>query len=258
MKISRRDARSPTLSKEAARTVAVFLCAGLFVGPGVQSAAAGPVARQTYTLSEFDTVRLEAPLEVVIATGKGVSAYGTGDRDTLDQLDLQINSRTLVIRLRNSMMLGGSGGKVRLPTRITLTTGELHRITVQGAGNLTADALKGPHVTASLNGSGRLVVAHVDTDRIDTVLIGSGTVTLAGKTLDLMATVSGSGRLDASALDAQRVRAETEGSIEARLSAREEAIATSNGSGELVITGKTKCTVRKTGSASVTCGGAVY
>ncbi|MET0365507.1 MAG: DUF2807 domain-containing protein [Sphingobium sp.] len=226
---------------------------------GVQAAtAAPPPARQSYSISDFDTIRLEAPVEVSIVTGKGVSATGTGDRDTLDALSLEINSRTLVIRMRNRMAMGGSGGKARLPTRIALTTGAVQRATLLGAGNLSIDSLKGARVNATLSGAGRLTVARVEADRLDVGQAGSGTLTLAGSTLELVASMSGSGRLDAAALDARRVRIDTEGSIDAQLAAREEATATANGTGQIAIAGKPTCTVRKTGSASITCGAMTY
>ncbi|MFT3964345.1 MAG: DUF2807 domain-containing protein [Sphingobium sp.] len=224
--------------------------------PGVL--AAPPAARQSYSISDFDTIRLEAPVEVAITTGKGASATGTGDRETLDMLNLEMNSRTLVIRMRNSFTLGGSGGKPRLPTRIALATGGLTRVAVLGAGNLTADALKGARVNATLSGSGRLTVGQVDADRIDAGQSGSGTMILAGKALELVTTASGSGRLDGTALDARRVRVTTEGSVDVQLTAREEADANANGTGQISITGKARCTVRKIGSASIHCGGAVY
>ncbi|MET0248919.1 MAG: hypothetical protein ABW164_04245, partial [Sphingobium sp.] len=74
------------MTARVARIAAAFSClvvAGGFVPAGVTYATAAPVSRQTYSISEFDTVRLDAPMEVVITTGKGVSAIGTGDRDTL-------------------------------------------------------------------------------------------------------------------------------------------------------------------------------
>ncbi|HEX7872697.1 MAG TPA: DUF2807 domain-containing protein [Sphingobium sp.] len=220
--------------------------------------AAPPVARQSYSISDFDTIRLEAPVEVAVTTGKGASATGSGDRDTLDALSLEINSRTLVIRIRDRLTIGGSGGKARAATRITLTTGEMRRAALLGAGTLILDRLKGAHVNATLSGAGRLTIARVDADRIDVGQAGSGTLTLTGSALDMVAAVSGSGRLDAATLDARRVRVSTEGSVDVQLTAREEASASANGTGQIAIAGKPTCTVRKSGSASVTCAGLSY
>lgn len=251
---NRRDAH-PLLSVGSALCLAaVPFC------PAAALAAAPTPAHQSYSISEFDTIRLEAPLEVTVATDKGVSASATGDRDTLDRIVLQMNARTLVVRLRNAPTLGGSGdgGRGRLPTRIALSTNLVQHAIVMGSGMLSVDRLKGQRVEAMLSGSGRLTVPRVEADRIDVGLAGSGTMVLGGAVPDAGVTMSGSGRLDAGALSVQRLRVDTEGSVDAQLSARDTAAATANGTGQIVITGKATCTVRKTGSASVTCAGGVF
>lgn len=250
---NRRAARSP-LSWGGAVIAAVFLCGPL----PCPADAAPPSARRTFVVTDFDTVRLEAPIDATIVTGKGASAIGTGDRDTLDALELTVNGNALTIRMRKVASLGGSGGKARLPTRIAITTGELRRATVSGAGNLTADRLKGQRTEATLRGAGAINVGRVATDRLDVGLLGAGSMTLGGTALQMTATISGSGRLDAVALDARRIKIDTEGAVDAQVSAREEAIVGANGDGRLVVGGNAKCTVRKMGNASVTCGGEVY
>jgi hypothetical protein len=216
--------------------------------------------RQNYSVSDFDSVRVEAPIDVVVTTGKGTTANATGDRDTLDSLDLQITNHSLSIRMRSGTTFGGNSGKARAraPTRLILTTNELRRAAVMGAGSLTVDRLKGDRIEAIVRGSGVLTIARADGDKADVGLLGAGSMTLGGAALDVVATVSGSGRVDASALNAHRLRIDTEGSVDVQAKASEEAIASANGTGRLVVTGSAKCTVRKVGSASITCGGEVY
>lgn len=219
---------------------------------------AAPVARQTYTISEFDTVRLEAPVQVILATGRGVSASGTGDRDTLDGLVLDVSGRVLTIRNRQVMTLGGSGGKARAPTILTLTTGDLRRASVLGSGSMSVDRLKGAQTDARVQGSGTLTVAALATDRLDVGLTGAGSMTLSGAVPDMTVAVSGSGRLDAAALRVERLRIDAEGSGDVQAQAVRQASASANGTGRIVVTGKPQCTVHKMGNASITCGGAVY
>lgn len=250
----RRAARSRSLHGSAPRIAAVFL---LVAATGLS--AAPPVARQTYSITEFDTIRVEAPVDVVVATDRGVAASGTGDRETLDRIELQMNSRTLVVRMRNTATLGGSnGGRGRLPTTLTLSTGLVQRAILMGSGTLSIDRLKGAHVEARVNGSGRLSAPRVEADQAEISLLGSGVMTLAGSVPDVVVTISGSGRLDAGALNAQRLRVNAEGAADGQFSARDTAIASANGTGQIVITGKPVCTVRKTGSASVTCKGEIF
>lgn len=256
MNTTSRAARLPS-PRRLAGGAAVLLCAAASVW-AIAGQAAPVVSRQTFVVTDFDTIRLEAPIDVTVVTGKGSSAIGTGDRDTLDSLDLSVTAHVLVIRLRSMTTLGGSGGKARAPTRIALTTGDLHRAILLGSGTLSVDRLKGDRVEATVRGAGVLTVPRIEADRIDVGLMGAGTMTLAGTVLDMTAAVSGSGRLDASALEARRLRIDTEGAVDAQAKARDEAFATASGTGRLMVTGKAQCTVRKTGNASISCSGEMY
>jgi hypothetical protein len=255
MTYGRRDVPSFPPMRGAVRIAAVLLC-GL---AAAAADAAPPISRQAYSISEFDTVRLEAPLDVVVTTDKGVAASATGDRDTLDRIDLRVNSGILVIRLRTNGSFGGSGdGRARAATKLSISTNLLQRVTVMGAGTLSVDRLKGAQVQAMLSGGGRLTVARVEADKADVALGGSGSMTLLGSVPDAKVTMSGSGRLDGTGFVAQRLVVVTEGSADAQLAARDTATVSANGTGQVTVVGKANCTVRKVGSASITCAGAVY
>lgn len=249
MTISRRDARLPL-------ALGLASLAAAFSWP---ARGAPPTARQSYVVTDFDTVRLEAPVEVVLTTGRGSSAVGNGDRDLLEALDFTVSARTLTIRLRQTAPLNGTGsGGARAPTRVALTTGELHRAIVMGTGTFTIDRLKGERTEATVRGAGTLTIGAVESDRLDAGLLGAGTLKLGGAAIELMASVSGSGRLDAATLNTHRVRLEMEGSPDTQLNAREEATVFVSGTGRLVVTGPAHCAVRKLGNANITCGGQIY
>lgn len=214
-----------------------------------------PPSHQAYVVTDFDSIRLEAPVEVSIQTGRGPSASGEGDRATLDAVDLQMSGRTLVVRVRRTFGLAdGPSGTARL----ALTTGALQRIFLTGAGALTVDHVNAQSVTIALSGSGTLTVPRVETDKATITLIGSGAMTLAGRVADATVTLGGSGRIDATALDVQRLRASADGSGEARLAATETATATSTGAGRLEITGRAKCSATRSGTGALSCGGMRY
>lgn len=219
-------------------------------------ASAAPVSRQTYVIGDFDTIRVEAPVEVVVTTGKGASAIGTGDRAALDALNLQMGGRILIVRM-NRQAIGGYGAPPG-QAKLLLTTGQLKRAILLGAGSLTADRMKGDHAEASLRGSGTLSLPVIEADQLTVGLLGAGTITLGGKAGDVDATISGSARIDAAALDTRRLRVNAEGSVDARFAARETATAVATGSSRAIITGTAACNVRKLGSATVECAGVAY
>ncbi|HTH27673.1 MAG TPA: DUF2807 domain-containing protein [Sphingobium sp.] len=253
------DRRPPAPALHASLSAvlgAAFFCVSAtpaLAAPGVRQT---PDARQTYVISDFDTIRLEAPVEVVITSGKGASASGTGDRATLDALNLQMGGRTLIIRMNRPALGSQSAASGR--ARLLLATGELRRATLLGSGSLTADRMKGNNAEASLRGSGTMKLSRIEADRLTVGLIGAGTMTLGGRASDVTATVSGSARLDAAALDARRLRVDAEGSVDVRFAARESVTAVATGSSRAIITGTAACTVRKLGSATVECAGIAY
>lgn len=232
------------------------ILAGLTALITATAAPAAPLSRQTYMIGDFDTIRVEAPVEVVVTTGKGASATGTGDRATLDALNLQMGGRVLIIRMNRQAI--GSYGAPPGRAKLLLTTGQLKRATLLGAGSLTADRMKGDHAEASLRGSGTLSLPLIEADQLTVGLLGAGTITLGGKAGDVNATISGSARVDAAALDTRRLRLNAEGSVDARFAARESVTAVATGSSRAIITGTATCTVRKLGSATVECAGSAY
>jgi len=215
-----------------------------------------PQFHQTYVIGDFDTIRLEAPVEVVIATGKGASATGTGTRATLDALNLQMGDRVLTIRM-NRYAIGSESGATG-QARLMLTTGDLKRVVLLGAGSLTADRVRGDRAEASLRGSGTVTLPRIEAEQLTIGVLGSGTMTLGGRAGDVNATVSGSARLDAAKLDTLRLRVDAEGSVDTQFAARDTVTAVATGSGRAIITGPAACTVRKQGSATVECGGVSY
>lgn len=253
------DRRQPAPALHAnirAALGAAFFCALAAPALATPGARQTPDARQTYVISDFDTIRLEAPVEVVVTSGKGASAIGTGDRATLDALNLQMGGRTLIIRMNRPALGSESAASGR--AKLRLATGELRRATLLGSGSLTADRMKGDNAEASLRGSGTLSLPRIEADRLTIGLLGSGTITLGGRATDVTAIVSGSARLDAAALDTRRLRVDAEGSVDARLAARESVTGVATGSSRAIITGTAACTVRKLGSATVECAGAAY
>lgn len=210
-------------------------------------------ARQTFVIGDFDTIRMEAPVDVTVVSGKGASATGTGDRATLDALTLQMSSRVLTVRLNRDMR--GVGARPLGTARIALTTGTLARASVSGAGTLTVDRLKGDTGEATLRGSGSLAVATVAVERLRVGMLGAGTITLAGRAGDAMVTLAGSGKLDAAALAVRRLRFTGDGAATAVIATADTADVNASGAVQVDVAGTAKCAVRMAGSAKVRCGG---
>jgi len=224
---------------------------------GALLSAAAPAATRSYIVTDFDSLRVDAPIDVAVATGRGISAQGEGDRDLLDRIDLTVSARVLTVRLKPSSYEGrrhATAGAARL----NLTVPGLRRVQLTGAGSLQATGLNRSRAEIIAAGNGHLAIAGVDSDVLDVTQLGSGSVTLAGKARSLTMRVSGAGALDASALTVADLDVRLDGSASVAARADRAAHVVAIGPGGVTVTGKGACTVNHAGSGTVSCGGASY
>ncbi|RVT42162.1 GIN domain-containing protein [Sphingobium algorifonticola] len=209
-------------------------------------------ATQTYTITRFDSVRLDAPIRVAITSGKGVTASGEGDREALDRIDMKVSGNSLVIRMkpRPSGQKGGGG-----PVTLRLSTDDVRRATLTGGGSLSIDRMKGTRGDIMLGGGGDLTIGAVALDQFNILLSGSGRVTVAGKAGRTDVRVSGPGTLSAEALTARDARLTNEGTGSIAITASATADVRAYGSGDVIVSGKAACTVVHNGAGRVLCGG---
>ena len=229
----------------------LFLSVGLFLMP-----AASHAASRTYLVNDFDSVRLEAPIAVAIEAGRGVTARAEGDADLLDRIALDVSGRQLRIRLKPSpfsQRAGGSG-----VVRLFLTAPALRRLELDSAGTLGAQGLKAQRAEVISAGSGAISVAGVAADNLSITQIGAGSVRLAGKAGSVTVRLSGAGSVDAAALTAADLDLTVEGTGAVQALATRAAKVIAIGSASVTVAGRPACTVHRTGSGAVTCGGGSF
>jgi hypothetical protein len=223
----------------------------LFIHFGVTAAAA---ASQPYIVTGFDSIRVNAPVRVVVTTGGGVAARGEGDRDALDRLELSNSGSLLTVRLKAPE----PGTKSKGPITLTLSTGQLKRITLSGGGSIAVDRLKGLSADLALAGSGDISVDAVAVDAVGITITGSGRVTLAGSAGVLNASVSGPGALAAEGLKAKQARIANDGPGTIVLTAIIAADIAARGSGNVSVLGEPACKVNRGGTGRILCAGQNY
>lgn len=223
---------------------------------GLVPASAGAATR-SYIVTDFDSVRLDAPIDVTVETGRGVSARGEGEREVLERIDLTVSARVLTIRLRPTAYEGRRAGPTSI-ARLNLTVPALRRIQFAGAGALHVKGLTQGKAEIVAAGSGSLSVAGIDSDAMTVTQLGSGSVALAGKARGAVLRVSGAGALEAGALDVADLDLRLDGP--ATVTARSQRVArvVAVGPGSVTVEGKGACTVNHAGSGTVRCGGADY
>lgn len=230
----------------------ILLWLGL-IGAAVPTAAGA--AERVYSISSFDRLRVDGPFRVILTTGRSPGGKAEGDPATTDQIDLRVEGTTLIVRAGVNGW-GEQPGKPGVGTPlIRLSTPMLRTAAMIGGGDVTiTGGLRGQRVDLSLTGSGTMRVDGVDADQFAATVIGSGSMTLAGRAARVRLSTNGPARIDAGALVASDLTVRTDGNGEMIAQARYTAAIASAGVGSVTVYGAPACTVRANADGPVSCG----
>ena len=230
-----------------------IIAAALSLAAAFAAAAPAAADERTYSVTDFDRVQVEGPYRVTLVTGRPSRAVAIGSREAIERVSVEVQGRTLRIRPNRSAWGGYPGDKVG-PVRIEASTRDLRAGTVTGSGALAVDRAEGLRLDFSVSGSGGIDVAQVEADRLVVGLLGSGRTTLGGAAKTMVATIQGSGDLDAAALKVEdlQLTADTAGTVAVR--AARTAKVTAIGPGDVTVAGTPSCTLSGAASAMVACG----
>lgn len=226
----------------------------LFLMLALLSATAPALAAErTYSVSNFDRIRVEGPFEVRLSTKAAPGGSAEADPRILDQLRLIVEGTTLIVRLGGQ----GWGETPKTATRapvITLRTPGLRSALVVAGGRLTIGRMTGQRIDLAINGNGSIAVEDVDADEFNATVIGAGTMTIAGTARRARLLTNGSGTIEATDLVANDLTVRLDGNGETRSAARYTAKVTTNGLGRVVVAGNPSCTVQALAGGPVECG----
>nr|WP_301287374.1 DUF2807 domain-containing protein [Sphingobium sp. OAS761] len=220
----------------------------LLFAPGAQAATRG------YTITSFDTIRVDAPVTILLTTGTGASARADGDQDALDRLRVEVSGRLLNVTMERPR----PGEKRSGNATLRIGTGMVERVVLTGGGSITINRLKGLRGDLVLGGNGDISVGDVQLDRVEVMLAGGGRATLAGVAGVANIRVNGPGAVDAGSLRARQASIANDGPGAVTVTAEVNAKVSATGSGDVTVTGKAACSVDNRGTGRVACGGENY
>jgi hypothetical protein len=160
----------------------------------------GVAATQVRSLPSLTGIDLVGANNVVVRVGARQSVIVHADSNLLGRVTTQVSSGSLVIGNTPGTL------NARSPMFVAVTVPSLDALTVEGSGNISVNGVNSPNLTVRLPGSGTIQVAGATT-RLDVAIAGSGTALLNRLTArDATASIDGSGsivlaaahRLDAS------------------------------------------------------------
>ncbi|HUG45741.1 MAG TPA: DUF2807 domain-containing protein [Sphingomicrobium sp.] len=210
----------------------------------------GFAADRNYSVTGFDRIRVDGPYRIATTTGVAPFARASGSPAALDDISIQVQGRTLVVR-KNSSSWGGYPGESPGPVEIAVGTHELTTVWVNGAGSLSIDSVEGFSFDLSLQGPGSVAIGRLDVDRLRVGLTGAGSAVLGGKAAEAITIARGTGSIDGSALTVKDVTIGAEGSAVVKLRTSGTAKVDATGTAIVELAGRPACTVRASGSAVV-------
>lgn len=216
----------------------------------IAAAAPAEAATRNFGVSGFDRVRVDGPYKVRLTTGVPPSAVATGDLGALDSVVIEVQGRTLVVR-NNRSAWGGYPGQAKGPVEIAIGTHELTGAWLNGSGSLAIDKARGLSFDLSVQGAGSASIGAVAVDHLRVSMSGTVSATLAGAAPKLTAVVRGVGTLDAMQLTAKDATIGAQGPATIRATVTNAAKVDAHGAATVDLGGRPACTVKSSGSASV-------
>ena len=210
-------------------------------------------AERGYSVTDFDRIRIDGPYKVTLATGRSPGARAFGAQGAIDAVTVEVQGRTLIVK-RNSQTWGGYPGKPAGPVELRITGYAPRAATLNGAGSLVIDKMKGASLDLLVAGSGLLTVGAIEADRLTVGVIGNGRAEVAGKAAIAQLAIRGTGVIDGGKLITKDAKVIADGPGSITVSATVTAGVVSNGAGEIVVLGNPACTVKANGSGTVACG----
>ena len=222
-----------------------LLAAGLIaIGPA-------EAAERNYTLTSFDRIRVEGPYAVNLVTNRAPFARASGTARAIERVSMRVEGRTLYVRADRSAW-GGNPDSPAGPVTINVGTYDLAQASLSGSGSLTIDRVRGLSFGLIVSGSGSVAIAEVELDELRVSVAGSAQVRLAGRAKQFTALVRGAGIVDSAGLAVKDASLSALGPAVIRATVANSAKIAASGTASVAIEGGAACTLKVSGSASVT------
>jgi hypothetical protein len=216
----------------------------------VATAAPAGAATRNFGITSFTKVRVDGPFKVRLTTGVPPFATATGSPSALDRVAVEVRGDTLVVH-NNLDSWGGYPGKDAGPVEISLGTHDLSAAWLNGSGALSIDKVKGLSFGLSVQGSGAGEIGQASVDQLTVSVIGSASARLGGHAGSMTAVIRGISSLDASALSAKDAKLGADGAATIAANVSNSVAVDATGPATVRLTGNPSCTLRVSGSASV-------
>ena len=213
-------------------------------------AAPASAATRNFGITGFEKVRVDGPFKVNLTTGVAPFATATGSPQALDRVAIEVRGNTLVVH-SNLDSWGGYPGKDSGPVEISLGTHDLSAAWLNGSGAIAIDRVRGLSFDLSVQGSGAGQIGQVSVDQLNVSVVGTASAKLAGQAAKMTAVIRGISTLDAAALATKDATLGADGAATIAANVDNSVTVDATGPATVNIAGGPSCTLRVSGSASV-------
>jgi len=217
-----------------------------YVGP--TEPGSGKVITQPREVSNFDSIEINYPAQVVVSQGSSESVKVEADDNFLPGLKTEVRGDTLEIFYK---VEDGKHVRPTKPVKITIVVKDLENVNFDGAGELTINGLETDELNVSTSGAGNLELNEITVENLSVSLSGAGNVSASGEAESLDLIISGVGKFDGKDLHSQSVSANLSGVGSATVWVDDELDAEISGAGSVNYYGSADVTRQVSGIGSV-------
>jgi hypothetical protein len=212
-------------------------------------AAPATAATRNFGVESFTKVRVDGPYKVSVTTGVPVFARASGSAAALDRLTIDIHGDTLVVQSNPSW--GGDPAVDSGPVEVAIGTHDLTNASLIGSGSVAIDRVKGLTFALSIQGSGAGEIGDANADQLTVNLDGSGSAKVGGRAGKLTVLARGISTLNAAGLSTPNAAITADGTATVDATVTDTARVNAWGPATIRLSGRPSCTVKATGSVTV-------
>lgn len=220
------------------------------------ASGAAQAAERRFTLSTFDTVRIEGDVAVEITSDAAPFALASGDPRALEALSVRVQGKTLYIRRARRNIPIEARNRPATPEALPLVRIDARTVkslTLLGHGSARIDRLSGARPSATMDGNGSIEIGSVAAEAVAFNVNGNGSLKVGGTAARGRAVMLGEGLIEGSALALSELDFFGEGPVRARLTVDGPARISVKGDADVRIKGDATCTVRESGENAIVC-----
>jgi hypothetical protein len=189
---------------------------GSFLGGKNAIKGEGPVITKSFDLKDFDRIVINGQADATFTQADTYEVTLRAQENVFDYVDYRVEGTTLILELKDKRTVRSTDFDVTLKAPALkgieingaadfdipagLTSDADLKIAVNGAGDLTFNAVRCNNLTVEANGAADVDLNTIDVQKLKVEVNGAGDVNIDGKAAEADLTVNGAGDIEATGL----------------------------------------------------------